>query len=174
MHSGCTQRADTEGLTLAQIPTPTCGFMWRRHGGLADLCCDVLTSGVGAFGTAGLFSRSFQRAFAGVRVIRLHLGLLLQAVKVRVCVYPVVVHSCCSTTISTTGHHHVSTEKMFPLQPPLSFPDTDRTRSALTTTSPRLDRGPGAVHRVSMGVQMLNNNGIRVSSLRRAAAPSQS
>lgn len=46
MRSGCTQTADTDRpfcclfvlffCFLARIPTPTCGFMWRRRGGLAD------------------------------------------------------------------------------------------------------------------------------------------
>lgn len=158
--------------------------MWRRHGGLAGPCCGALTSCVGAFGTASLFSRSFQRPFAGVRIVRFHLGLLLQAEEVRVCVDPVVVHRCCSATISTTGHHHVSTDKLFPClplslsvsrpPPSLSLSVTQTEHAALSPPHPPgCTSAPAPLSTSSGGVQMLNNTGIRVSSPRRAAAPSQ-
>lgn len=84
--------------------------MWRRRGGWAAGYCFSLTSSVGAFGTAGLLCRSFQRPFAGVWVIGVHMGLL-QVVEIWICEYPVVVNGCSATT-TTTGHHHLSSPEL--------------------------------------------------------------
>lgn len=114
-------------------------WMWGRSGGWAASCCVCLTSSVGALGTAGLLRRSFQRSFAGVRVISVHMGLL-QAVEVRIWVYPVMVHGCSATT----GHHHPfalgAVDKNCAIPPSHTHtapspPHSPKTRTAIWTTS---------------------------------------
>lgn len=134
-----TQRCSCCVGTLARVHAMACVtvWMWGRSGGWAASCCARLTSSVGALGTAGLLRRSFQRSFAGVRVICVHMGLL-QAVEVRIWVYPVMVHGCSATT----GHHHpfaLGAVDKNCATPPLSHsaspPHSLITHSAIWTTS---------------------------------------